>query len=202
MLAIMSFYHNYQWREEELKVKATEDVGKRVVKKKLTKLYITAFIAVVMTGVALFAVYKGYEEDRLLALIVAFIGAVGFAMISLLVIRQMMTDRYLLVVDGQGFHDFSSPNSPRYVTIEWDNVISVSLKTIIDQPILAVVLKDDKVLFDEMTSAQKKAAEANSGMGFGAVAINCKLAKDATPEELLDLFNHYLKERVEQVKEN
>gem|GEM_PF-3924129 len=183
-------------------MKATEDVGKRVVKKKLTKLYITAFIAVVMTGVALFAVYKGYEEDRLLALIVAFIGAVGFAMISLLVIRQMMTDRYLLVVDGQGFHDFSSANSPRYITIEWDNVASVSLKTIIDQPILAVVLKDDKVLFDEMTSAQKKAAEANSVMGFGAVAINCKLAKDATPEELLDLFNHYLKERVEQVKEN
>lgn len=167
-------------------------------KKKQIQLTFIGFMMVLASLIVLFS--GSVLEAGSVFTIIGLIGTVFFGVCEVYIIRQLVIGKALVVLTEEGFYDYSSALATKEHIVLWSHVEKIENKGIVKQSFVSVYLRDTEKLFENLSSARKKAIASNAEMGFGEINISLQSAQ-ITNEELIQKMNDYLiKSRREDMK--
>lgn len=177
-----------------------------VIYQSKTKQLMLVFLAVIMVAASLLVFLAGLEMQVLRHFLFIAIGVIGllfFGFCLLYLIKDLIIGKKLVVVNEQGFYDFSSAIASKDM-IAWGRVEELGIYTIQGQVFITVFLLDGEEFIEGLPFMKRTAAKANIKLGAGHININTQAIKGMTRDELLyemsNFFEEYLRESSKEVE--
>ena len=165
-----------------------------VVYQSKSKQLMLVFLAIIMVAASLLVFLMGLEMQVLKHYLFIGIGGIGllfFGFCLLYLIKDLIVGKKLVVVNEQGFYDFSSAIASRDL-IGWEQVEELGTYTIQGQVFITVFLFDGDEFIQTLPFMKRLAAKANIKLGAGHININTQAMKGITRDELLYEMGNFL----------
>lgn len=170
-----------------------------VVYRSKGKQFLLVMLAIMMTIVSIFLIFtKDLEIDFLgssSTYIITLIGIIGvtlFGFFSIYSIKQLFSEKPVVVLTKQGFYDYSSAMATKDHLIPWDDVSDIGIFTISGQNFITIRLKNREAFLASLSPIARKATQANLKLGSYEINITMQSAKDVSLEELLERMFTFL----------
>lgn len=114
-----------------------------------------------------------------------------FSGIGAYVLYRIASNSPVLSVSREGFSDTSTLGAPGRV--EWSEVESISVETMMKQKFISVRLKDFKAFIARKPWYVRMLSKGNKTVGLGAITINLKTSSEK-PKAVAELMNSYFEQ--------
>lgn len=148
-------------------------------------------LAILMTAVSGFAVILGIPDENWFIVIVGVIGVLFFGFGIFVFLKNLLSRKYILVVNKDGFYDYSSTLSTNDTLIPWEQVKRIEIIRVTSELFIAVSLKNPEIAKEARTKYGNMIAKANKGLGYADVLITPKTAKGMNAEQMGSLMYEY-----------
>ncbi|QEY22180.1 hypothetical protein D0S48_16730 [Psychrobacillus sp. AK 1817] len=160
-------------------------------------------MGILMVVTCVFLLITSFEEDNFQKLVLMGIGGIGtifFGFCLGFIIKQLIVGKKLVVVNEEGFYDFSSAIASKQL-VEWGGVREIGIFSISGQSFITVHLFDGDAYIESLPSIKRGAIRANLRLGSGHININISTAKGVTIEELLQVMSDFYLAYLKQLPE-
>ncbi|MEK4229482.1 STM3941 family protein [Solibacillus sp. FSL H8-0538] len=121
---------------------------------------------------------------------IGILGTIIFGFAMLYSTKQLFSRRKLVIVNENGFYDFSSALAIRDF-IKWESVEKIELVIINGQQLISVYLLEGDTFINTLPALKRIAMRGNLKFGFGQVTITVQTAINVTGEQLNHIMNSF-----------
>lgn len=114
--------------------------------------------------------------------LIGWLNVVFFGLGILVAIRQLLDKKARIVIDSRGITD----NTLKVGLIEWRDIEGASLSRIQREHFIQLELASESKYLDRLSTSHKRAAEANTFLGFQRLSINLS-GVQCDPKDILNL---------------
>ena len=148
-------------------------------------------LSIIMTLASIFVIFIGINDDNIFLIIVGIIGTLFFGLAFVLLVKSLISKKYVLILNEEGFYDFSSALSTNDTLIPWDQVTGVELVQVTSEVFVALSLKDPELAKHARSKMGNMFARANKGLGYADVLVTTKTAQGYDAEKVGQLMYDY-----------
>ena len=155
-----------------------------------------SFMGVFMTILSLLILLFGFSTDNILYTvfisIIALIGIIFFGLTTFFYIKNIFINEPILILENDGFYDNSSISSLKNSLINWNSVDRIEYMPLMNQGMVSIFLKDEKMYLDRLSLLKKSLTKINIAMGYGEITINMNQIQNIDGIKLAEIMNEYL----------
>lgn len=170
-----------------------------VVYRSKGKQFLLIILAIMMTIVSIFLIFtRDLEIDFLgssstyIITLIGIIGVILFGFASVFSVKQLFSQKPVVVLTKQGFYDYSSAMATKDRLIPWKEVSDIGVFTISGQNFISIRLKNKEDFLESLSPIARKATQANLKLGSYEINITMQSAKGVSLEELLERMFTFL----------
>ncbi|HJE20434.1 MAG TPA: hypothetical protein K8V35_08785 [Aliicoccus persicus] len=148
-------------------------------------------LSIIMTLASVFVIFIGMNDDNIFMIIIGVIGTLFFGLALILLVKSLVSKKYVLILNEDGFYDYSSALSTNDTLIPWDQVTRVELVQVTSEIFVALTLKNPEIAKNARSKMGNMFAKANKGLGYADVLVTTKTAKGYNAETVGQLMYEY-----------
>lgn len=126
-----------------------------------------------------------YSDHSSKSQMIGWLNIVFFGLGMLVAIRQLLDKKARIVIDSRGITD----NTLKVGLIEWRDIEEATLTRIQSEYFIQLELASESKYLDRLSTGHKRAAEANTVLGYQRLSINLSGVK-CDAKEILNLVRH------------
>jgi hypothetical protein len=181
-------------KKDKLKRGGIVELNEFVVYQSKPKQAGISLLGILMILASLYVIFNGLFKENNLILGIGVVGFFTFAIFEVFVLKQLFIGKKLVVLNKQGFYDYSVAFATKDLLIPWTDIAKIEIANMASQKFVSVYVKNSEKFLANISPIQQQTSKANKKLGFGDININLKSAKDCSEDQLLEKMNQYLED--------
>lgn len=169
----------------------TENLQEVKIGQNKIKQTVIAILSFIMFALSLLFFILGFNEMNWLLIIIGVIGTLFFGFTTFYALKLIVTGKHILIMNEEGFYEYSSAISTNDTLIPWDEVTDIRIIQVTSEYFVAVSLRNPELASDARSGFGNLMAKANKGLGYADVLITPKTAKGFRVDEMAGLMHEY-----------
>lgn len=162
-----------------------------IVRKSIVKQAFITFMSLGLTALGAFFLYIGIEYNTLFAILFGIFILLIFGFFTFHHMKLLFDGHDLVILNNEGFYDYSSAISTKDQLIKWTDVRDIALTSIGGKLFVSIEVENFDELLKSQNAMSKKAMRLNNKIGYKDINITMQNAKGMDANDLVIIMQDY-----------
>lgn len=173
-----------------------------IVQKSTFKQVFITFLSIGFTILGAIFLTLGISESSIMPIVLGGIILLFFGFTTFHHLKLLLSGNKLVVLNKDGFYDYSSAIATKDRLVKWSEVNSIALTRMTGKLFVSIEVKNPEDVFKDQSALTKRTTRINNKMGYKDINITTQNAKGIKAQELATIMQEYFEKYGQPTRED